>query len=85
MAAHPKRTQEGYLLDQYYFIFARIVTLKLQLMGRKPTDLPKIKPPLSEKVFKDARIMGKVRKNSFFGGWEEQIAVVGSNGLAVYK
>lgn len=54
-------------------------------MGRKPTDLPKIKPPLSEKVFKDARIMGKVRKNSFFGGWEEQIAVVGSNGLAVYK
>lgn len=85
LAAHPKKMQEGYFLDQYYFIFARIVSLKLQLMGRKPADSPKIKLPLSEKVLKDARLMGKVRKNSFFGGWEEQFAVVNSSGLAVYK
>lgn len=54
-------------------------------MGRKPAEAPKVKPPLSEKVLREARLMGKVRKNSFFGGWEEQIAVVGNNGLAIYK
>jgi hypothetical protein len=36
-------------------------------------------------VLKEARLMGKVRKNSFFGGWEEQIAVASSSGLAIYK
>jgi hypothetical protein len=36
-------------------------------------------------VTKEARIIGKVRKNSFFGGWEEQIAVVTGSGLAIYK
>ena len=31
----------SFLLDSYYHIFAKIVTLKLQLMGRKMTKSPK--------------------------------------------
>ena len=33
-AVNPKQINELFL-DHYYYIFARIVTLKLQLMGRK--------------------------------------------------
>jgi hypothetical protein len=29
--------------------------------------------------------MGKVRKSSFFGGWEEKIAVINSVGLSIFK
>lgn len=62
------------------------MALKLQIMGRKTVEAPKVmKAGVSEKVIKEARVMGKVRKNSFFGGWEEQIAVVSNSGLAIYK
>jgi len=29
--------------------------------------------------------MGKVRKSSFFGGWEEKIAIVNNIGLSIFK
>jgi hypothetical protein len=79
---------ESHFLDQYYFVFARILALKLQIMGRKTVEASRVrgeKVGVSEKIIKEARLMGKVRKNSFFGGWEEQIAVVGSAGLSIYK
>lgn len=91
LAASPKKMSETHFLDQYYFIFARIIALKLQIMGRRPVEAGRARVGASEKVgvpekvVKEARLMGKVRKNSFFGGWEEQIAVVSSHGLAVYK
>jgi hypothetical protein len=35
LAAHPKKMNEAHFLDQYYFLFARILAQKLQIMGRK--------------------------------------------------
>jgi hypothetical protein len=57
-------------LDHYYFIFAKIITLKLQLMGRKTNPYSKGKIGLSEQLIKGAQLTGRVRKASFFGGWE---------------
>jgi hypothetical protein len=87
-AASHRKVNETHFLDMYYFLFARVVALKLQIMGRKPIEPQRGKTGavLNEKVLKEARLVGKVRKNSFFGGWEEQTAVVSSGGgLAIYK
>jgi hypothetical protein len=35
LAASPKRMDEMHFVSHYYLIFARIVALKLQIMGRK--------------------------------------------------
>ncbi len=69
LAVNPKKKNDLHFLDQYYYVFARIVTLKLQLMGRKPVNNPRIKSGLSEEILKEARLSGKLRKSSFFGGW----------------
>jgi hypothetical protein len=34
---------------------------------------------------KGAQIAGKIRKSSFFGSWDEKMAVVNSSGLVIYK
>lgn len=54
-------------------------------MGRCPQPLSRVREGLSEQILRDARLAGKVRKSSFFGGWEEKIGVVGNAGLALYK
>jgi hypothetical protein len=72
-------------LDHYYYFFAKIVTLKLQIMGKKNTQNSKPKLGLSEQQLKGAQITGKVRKSSFFGGWEESIGVVNQSGLCIFK
>ncbi len=73
-------------LDHAYFIFARIITSKLQLMGKRPPPpRPRSPLPLSEQVLKGAQISGRVRKSSFFGGWEGKIGVVNEEGLQIYK
>jgi hypothetical protein len=72
-------------LDHYYYLFARIVTLKLQLMGKKVNAQTRPKLGLSEQQLKGAQITGRVRKSSFFGGWEEKIGVVNQSGLCIYK
>lgn len=72
-------------LDHYYYIFARIVALKLQLMGKRPYPQQKSKVSISEQLLKGAQLTGKVRKSSFFGGWEEKIGVINSSGLSIYK
>ena len=56
-------------LDHYYYLFAKIVTLKLQIMGKKPCYQERPKISLNEHQLKGAQITGKVRKSSFFGGW----------------
>lgn len=59
-------------LDHYYYLFAKIITLKLQLMGRINEKEGQQKGQiyqLSEKQLKGAQLTGKVRKSSFFGGW----------------
>lgn len=72
-------------LDHYYYLFAKIVTLKLQLMGKRSFSEVKPKLGLSEQQLKGAQITGKVRKSSFFGGWEESLGVVNQSGLCIYK
>lgn len=84
-AVNPFKLQESHFLDHYYFIFAKIVSMKLQLMGRKPINSNKAHFELNEKIIKGARLCGKVRKSSFFGGWEEKIGVVDDCGLSLYK
>lgn len=41
-AVNPKQINE-YFLDHYYYIFAKIISLKLQLMGRKQNTQIKAK------------------------------------------
>lgn len=68
-ASHNKFAESQYL-DHYYFIFAKIITLKLNLMGRKSNPSQKYQNiKVEEKYLKDSRIAGKIRKSSFFGGW----------------
>lgn len=52
LAASPKKMNDLHYLDQYYFIFAKIVTLKLQLMGKKPVPVSRIKSGISEQILK---------------------------------
>lgn len=40
---------------------------------------------MSEDQLKGAQITGKVRKSSFFGGWEGCAGVVNHSGLCIYK
>ena len=72
-------------LDHYYYIFAKIVSLKLQLMGKRFSPELRQKLGLSEQQLKGAQITGKVRKSSFFGGWEESVGVVNQSGLCIFK
>jgi hypothetical protein len=72
-------------LDHYYYIFAKIVSLKLQLMGKRLSPELRPKLGLSEQQLKGAQITGKVRKSSFFGGWEESVGVVNQSGLCIFK
>ena len=68
LAAGTNKFAYNQYLDHYYFIFAKIITLKLNLMGRKhPTSSKPVS--VEEKYLKDVRIAGKIRKSSFFGGW----------------
>lgn len=48
LAVNSKKKNDIHFLDQYYYVFAKIVTLKLQLMGRKPVSSPRIKSGLSD-------------------------------------
>jgi hypothetical protein len=59
--------------------------LKLQLMGKKINQYSKGKIGLSEQFTKGAQLTGRVRKASFFGGWEEKIGVINSAGLSIFK
>lgn len=43
---------------------------KLELMGKKYNSHNKGKLAINEQFLKGAHLMGKVRKSSFFGGWE---------------
>jgi hypothetical protein len=85
LAVNSKKMNDLHFLDQYYFVFAKIVSLKLQLMGKKALPPARVKEGISEQVLKEARLTGKVRKSSFFGGWEEKIGVISNSGLAIYK
>jgi hypothetical protein len=85
LAVNSKRINALHFLDQSYFIFAKLVALKLQLMGRRPQPISRVRAGIKEDILREARLAGKVRKSSFFGGWEEKIAVVGNDGLALYK
>ncbi len=58
--------------------------MKLHLMGRKTPNLPP-KESIPENIAKGAQLAGKIRKSSFFGGWEDKIAAFNSGGLTVYK
>jgi hypothetical protein len=40
---------------------------------------------LSENQLKGAQLTGKVRKSSFFGGWEPTVGVINQSGLCIYK
>ena len=40
---------------------------------------------LNEQQMKGAQITGKVRKSSFFGGWELNYAVINQLGLCLFK
>ena len=52
-------------------------------MGKEPT-VPE-RPKLADQQAKGAQISGKVRKSSFFGGWETNTAVINQQGLCIYK
>jgi len=54
-------------------------------MGRKYTSSSYKSVSVEEKYLKDVRIAGKIRKSSFFGGWEEKICVINNKGLSMYK
>lgn len=69
-------------LDWYYFIFAKIVQMKMQMMGKKAIN---DRCDLGQSLMKGAQIAGKIRKSSFFGSWDEKMAVVNSSGLVIYK
>jgi hypothetical protein len=42
-----KKMNDTYFLDQLYFIFAKIIMLKLQLMGRKTVEARRVKTGIS--------------------------------------
>jgi hypothetical protein len=54
-------------------------------MGKKINPYSKGKIGLSEQIIKGAQMTGRVRKASFFGGWEEKIGVVNNAGLSIFK
>jgi len=58
-----------FFLDQYYFIFAKILSLKLQIMGKKINNISRMKSGMGENLVKEAKLSGKVRKSSLFGSW----------------
>lgn len=85
IAVSPKKINELFFLDQFYFIFAKILSIKLQIMGKKINNVSRMKSGLSENFVKEAKLSGKVRKSSLFGSWEDKLAIVGGNGLSLYK
>ena len=72
-------------LDHYYYIFAKIISLKFQLMGKNINNSTSNRPELTEQQMKGAQLTGKVRKSSFFGGWELNIGVINQLGLCLFK
>jgi hypothetical protein len=47
LAVNGKRINEVHFLDQYYFVFARLITLKLQIMGRRPQPISRVREGVS--------------------------------------
>ena len=52
LAVNPKRINEVHYLDQYYFIFAKIISLKLQLMGRRPSPISRVREGLKAEILR---------------------------------
>jgi hypothetical protein len=52
LAVNAKRINEVHYLDQYYFIFAKIISLKLQLMGRRPNPISRVREGLNAEILR---------------------------------
>ena len=52
LAVSAKRINEVHYLDQYYFVFARIISLKLQLMGRRANPISRVREGLRAEILR---------------------------------
>ena len=43
LAVNPKRLNESHYLGMAYFLFAKLVSMKLQLMGRNPRPISRVR------------------------------------------